>query len=54
VSAEDVADAFDDDSRSIATRFASYAAVAASKVYAHQNTREMARNLQVALVFRVE
>ncbi len=46
------AQAFDDDSRSIATRFAPYAAVAASNMHAYQDARDMARNLQVALESR--
>jgi len=45
-------DAFDDDSRSVATRFAPYAAVAAGNLYAYQSAREMADNLQTALESR--
>ncbi len=46
------AQAFDDDSRSIATRFAPYAAVAASNMHAYQDALDMAQNLQVALESR--
>jgi GAF domain-containing protein len=45
-------DAFDETSRSVATRFAPYAAVAAGNLYAYQSAREMADNLQVALESR--
>src|SRR3954464_12750710 len=41
--------AFDADSRSVATRFAPYAAVATGNLYAYQNARDMADNLQTAL-----
>jgi GAF domain-containing protein len=44
--------AFDDASRSVATRFAPYAAVAAGNVYAYQSARDMADNLQTALESR--
>jgi GAF domain-containing protein len=44
--------AFDQDSRSVATRFAPYAAVAAGNTYAYQDARNMADNLQVALESR--
>jgi len=46
------ADAFDEASRSVATRFAPYAAVAAGNLYAYQSAREMADNLQTALESR--
>src|SRR3954454_17972125 len=42
-------DAFDEASRSVATRFAPYAAVAAGNLYAYQSARDMAGNLQAAL-----
>jgi transcriptional regulator with GAF, ATPase, and Fis domain len=42
-------DVFDDDSRSVATRFAPYAAVAASNMYAYEDARDMAENYQRAL-----
>jgi GAF domain-containing protein len=45
-------DAFDEDSRATATRFAPYAAVAAGNLYAYQSARDMAENLQAALEFR--
>jgi len=45
-------DAFDEASRSVASRFAPYAAVAAGNLYAYQSAREMADNLQVALESR--
>jgi GAF domain-containing protein len=45
-------DAFDEDSRSIAGRFAPYAAVAAGNLYAYQSARDMADNLQRALESR--
>ncbi len=45
-------DAFDDDSRSVATRFGPYAAVATGNVYAYQSARDMADNLQLALESR--
>src|SRR4051794_6742113 len=41
-------DAFDEDSRSAATRFAPYAAVAAGNLHAYQSARDMADNLQLA------
>src|SRR4051794_35027146 len=44
--------AFDDASRSVATRFAPYAAVAAGNLYAYQSARDMADNLQTALESR--
>jgi GAF domain-containing protein len=44
--------AFDDTSRSVATRFAPYAAVAAGNLYAYQSARDMADNLQLALESR--
>jgi GAF domain-containing protein len=43
------ADAFDDDARSAATRFAPYAAVAVGNMHDYQNAKDMARNLEVAL-----
>jgi GAF domain-containing protein len=45
-------DAFDEASRSVATRFAPYAAVAAGNLYAYQSARDMAENLQAALESR--
>ena len=45
-------DAFDEVSRSVATRFAPYAAVAAGNLYAYQSARDMAENLQTALESR--
>jgi GAF domain-containing protein len=45
-------DAFDEASRSVATRFAPYAAVAAGNLYAYQSARDMAENLQIALESR--
>jgi GAF domain-containing protein len=45
-------DAFDEASRSVATRFAPYAAVAAGNLYAYQSARDMADNLQAALESR--
>ena len=44
--------AFDEDSRSAATAFGPYAAVAAGNVYAYQSARNMADNLQAALESR--
>jgi GAF domain-containing protein len=44
--------AFDDASRSVATRFAPYAAVAAGNLSAYQSARDMADNLQTALETR--
>ena len=44
--------AFDDASRSVATRFAPYAAVATGNLYAYQSARDMADNLQNALASR--
>jgi GAF domain-containing protein len=46
------ANAFDETSRSVATRFAPYASVAASNLYAYQSARDMAQNLQAALESR--
>jgi GAF domain-containing protein len=46
------ADAFDEASRSVATRFAPYAAVAAGNLYAYQSARDLAENLQTALESR--
>jgi GAF domain-containing protein len=45
-------DAFDEGSRSVATRFAPYAAVAAGNLYAYQSARDIADNLQTALESR--
>jgi GAF domain-containing protein len=45
-------DAFDEESRSVATRFAPYAAVAAGNLYAYQSARDLAANLQAALESR--
>jgi GAF domain-containing protein len=45
-------DAFDEASRSAATRFAPYAAVATGNLYAYQSARDMADNLQAALESR--
>jgi GAF domain-containing protein len=44
--------AFDEDSRSVATRFAPYAAVAAGNLYEYQSARNLAENLQHALESR--
>jgi GAF domain-containing protein len=44
--------AFDEVSRSVATRFAPYAAVAAANMYAYQDARDMADNLQQVLESR--
>jgi GAF domain-containing protein len=43
------ADAFDEASRSVATRFAPYAAVAAGNLHAYQSARDLADNLKSAL-----
>ncbi len=45
-------DAFDAGSRSVATRFGPYAAVATGNLYAYQSARDMADNLQLALESR--
>jgi GAF domain-containing protein len=45
-------DAFDDDSRAVATRIAPYAGVAAANMYAYEDARDMAENLQSALESR--
>jgi GAF domain-containing protein len=45
-------DPFDDDSRSAATRFGPYAAVAAGNLYAYRSARDMADNLRIALESR--
>ena len=42
-------DAFDEDSRSAAVRFAPYAGVAVANMYAYQDARNLADNLQKAL-----
>src|SRR5205085_5282682 len=44
--------AIDEDSRSIATRFGPYAAVATGNLYAYQSARDLAENLQTALESR--
>jgi GAF domain-containing protein len=44
--------AFDDDSRSVATRFAPYAGVAAANMYAYEDASDMAEHLQRALESR--
>ncbi len=44
--------AFDEASRSVGTRFAPYAAVAAGNLYAYQSARSLAENLQTALESR--
>ena len=44
--------AFDEASRSVASRFAPYAAVAAGNLFAYQSARHMADNLQTALESR--
>jgi transcriptional regulator with GAF, ATPase, and Fis domain len=44
--------AFDRASRSVATRFGPYAAVATGNLYAYQSARDMAENLQAALESR--
>jgi GAF domain-containing protein len=46
------ADAFDEASRAVGTRFAPYAAVATGNLYAYQSARDMADNLQNALESR--
>jgi GAF domain-containing protein len=46
------AGAFDEGSRSVATRFGPYAAVAAGNLYGYQRARDMADNLQIALESR--
>jgi GAF domain-containing protein len=45
-------DAFDEESRSVGTRFAPYAAVAAGNLYAYRTARDLADNLKVALESR--
>jgi GAF domain-containing protein len=45
-------DAFDADSRSVATRFGPYAAVATGNLYAYRSARDTADNLQKALESR--
>src|SRR3954454_15750402 len=44
--------AFDEDSRTAATRFGPYAAVAAGNLHAYQSARDMVANLQTALETR--
>jgi GAF domain-containing protein len=46
------ANAFDETSRSVATKFAPYAAVAAGNLYEYQSARDLAGNLQLALESR--
>jgi GAF domain-containing protein len=45
-------EAFDQDSRSAAARFAPYASVAAGNLHAYQSARDLADNLQIALESR--
>jgi len=45
-------EAFDADSRAVATRFGPYATVATGNLYAYQSARNMADNLQIALESR--
>ncbi len=45
-------EAFDEDSRSVATRFGPYAAVAAGTLHTYQSARDLAENLQHALESR--
>lgn len=47
-----LAKAFDEGSRAVAHRFGPYAAVAAGNMWAYQNARDMADNLQIALESR--
>ena len=47
-----VVDAFDEEARWVATRFAPYAGAAVGNAHAYQSAREMADNLQVALESR--
>jgi hypothetical protein len=42
--------AFDDDSRSAAARFAPYAAVAIASMHEYESAKDLAGNLQVALL----
>jgi GAF domain-containing protein len=44
--------AFDDDSRSVASRFAPYAGVAAANMFAYEDARDMAENMQRAMESR--
>jgi GAF domain-containing protein len=46
------ANAFDDDARSAASRFAPYGAVAVGNMHDYQKAKDMARNLEVALETR--
>jgi GAF domain-containing protein len=46
------ADAFDDDARDLARVFASYAAVAVHNLHLYESTRDLARNLDVAMQSR--
>ncbi len=45
-------DAFDEASRSVATRFGPYAAIATGNLYAYQSARDLAENLQMAMESR--
>jgi GAF domain-containing protein len=45
-------EAFDEASRSVATRFGPYAAVATGNLYAYQSARDLADNLEIALESR--
>jgi len=45
-------DAFDEESRAVATRFGPYAAVAAGNLHAYRSARDIADNLQIALESR--
>ncbi|SHN50120.1 GAF domain-containing protein [Geodermatophilus obscurus] len=45
-------DAFDEASRSVATRFGPYAAIATGNLYAYQSARDLAENLQLAMESR--
>jgi GAF domain-containing protein len=45
-------DAFDDESRALASRFAETASTTVANMYVYQSTRELADNLQVALISR--
>jgi GAF domain-containing protein len=47
-----VPNAFDEQSRAIAQRFAPYAAVALASMHAYQDARDMANNLEIALQSR--
>lgn len=45
-------DAFDDEARDVARTFASYAAVAVHNMHLYQSTRDLARNLDIAMQTR--